>query len=67
MLVGLSGGKDSLSLLHILMLLQKKAPIKFEIGACTVDPQTPEFDPRPLIAYLASLGVPYFYESQVRY
>jgi hypothetical protein len=28
-----------MSLLHILMALQKKAPIHFEIGACTVDPQ----------------------------
>lgn len=63
-LVGLSGGKDSLSLLHVLMLLQKRAPIKFDIGACTVDPQAPEYDPRPLTSYLASIGIPYFYESQ---
>ncbi len=63
-LLGLSGGKDSLSLLHILLNLQRRAPVKFQLAACTVDPQSPEFDPRPLIPYMESLGVPYFYESQ---
>ena len=62
-LVGLSGGKDSLSLLHVLMALQRKAPIRFDIGACTVDPQTPEYDPSVLKVYLKQLGVPYFYQS----
>ena len=51
-------------MLHILMALQRKSPVKFEIGACTVDPQTPEYDPSVLKGYLAELGVPYFYESQ---
>ena len=63
-LLGLSGGKDSLSLLHILLHLKTKAPVKFELAACTVDPQSPEYDPSPLKAYLAGLGVPYFDESQ---
>jgi tRNA 2-thiocytidine biosynthesis protein TtcA len=63
-LLGLSGGKDSLTLLHILLHLQQKAPVKFELAACTVDPQSPEYDPSPLKDYLAELGVPYFYESQ---
>lgn len=63
-LLGLSGGKDSLSLLHVLLNLQQRAPIKFALGACTVDPQSPEFDPSPLKPYMAELGVPYFYESQ---
>eukprot|EP00961_Rhodomonas_salina_P054017 725391-Rhodomonas_salina.1 len=63
-LVGLSGGKDSLSLLHILLALKRKAPIHFEVGACTVDPQTPEYNPSILKEYLKTLGVPYFYESQ---
>lgn len=63
-LLGLSGGKDSLSLLHVLLNLQKRAPVEFVLGACTVDPQSPEFDPSPLKPYMAGLGIPYFYESQ---
>lgn len=63
-LLGLSGGKDSLTLLHTLHHLQQKAPVKFELMAATVDPQSPEFDPSPLKAYCAALGVAYFYDSQ---
>ena len=36
----------------------------FELGAVTVDPMTPTFNPEPLIPYLAGLGVPYFFEKQ---
>ena len=57
-LVGLSGGKDSLSLLCCLSHLRRKAPVSFELACATVDPQTPEFDPSPLKAWLASLDVP---------
>ena len=60
-LLGLSGGKDSLSLLHALLALQKRAPIRFELACATVDPVTPSFDPSPLIPYVRALGVPYFY------
>ena len=63
LLLGLSGGKDSLTLLHALYAMQKRAPIRFEIAACTIDPQSEGFDPSPLKAYTAALGVPYFYES----
>jgi tRNA 2-thiocytidine biosynthesis protein TtcA len=63
-LLGLSGGKDSLSLLHVLTHLQKRAPIRFELAACTVDPQSDQFDPSPLTPYMAALGVPYILESQ---
>jgi len=62
-LLGLSGGKDSLSLLHVLLHLKAKSPVRFELAAATVDPQSPDFHPQPLKAYLATLGVPYFYES----
>ena len=63
-LLGLSGGKDSLALLHVLLALRKRAPIQFELAAATVDPQSPDFDPSPLKDYMAELGVRYFYESQ---
>ena len=63
-LLGLSGGKDSLSLLHILLHFQRHAPISFEVGAVTVDPQSDAYDPAPLIPYLEQLKVPYFYRSE---
>ncbi len=63
-LLGLSGGKDSLSLLLILHHLKQYAPIKFQLGAITVDPQIDGFDPSPLKEYLANLGIPYFYQEQ---
>jgi len=63
-LLGLSGGKDSLSMLHILQHMQLHAPIRFEIGAITVDPQVEGFDPSPLRAYLHELGVPHHYVQQ---
>ncbi len=64
LLLGLSGGKDSLSLLHILLHLQRHAPVRFEVGAVTVDPMVEGFDPAPLKSYVAELGVPYFFERQ---
>lgn len=64
LLLGLSGGKDSMALLHILLALQKRAPIRFEIACATVDPQTDSFDPSPLIPYVQSLGVTYHYLSE---
>lgn len=63
-LLGLSGGKDSLSLLHVLLHLRAKAPIRFELAACTVDPQSPDYDPSPLKDYVPALGIPYFFERQ---
>jgi tRNA 2-thiocytidine biosynthesis protein TtcA len=48
----------------VLRHLQGKAPIRFSLAAATVDPQSPDFDPSPLKAYLAELGIPYFYERQ---
>ncbi|MEJ2646341.1 MAG: ATP-binding protein [Gammaproteobacteria bacterium] len=63
-LLGLSGGKDSLSLLHVLGHLQRHAPVRFEVGVVTVDPMVEGFDPSPLKAYVTNLGMPYFFERQ---
>lgn len=63
-LLGLSGGKDSLSLLHVLLELRDKSPVRFELGAATVDPSIEGFDPSFLQDYLPGLGVPYFYRRQ---
>ena len=60
-LLGLSGGKDSLSLLHILRYLQQRAPVKFGLAAMTVDPMAGDFDPSPMIPYMDELGVEYHY------
>ncbi len=65
-LLGLSGGKDSLSLLHILLHFQAHAPIKFSLGAVTIDPQSGTFDPSPLIPYMKSLGIDYhFFQAPI--
>ena len=61
LLLGLSGGKDSLSLLHVLLELQRVRPVKFHLEVCTIDPMTPSFDPSPLIPYVESLGVKYHF------
>ena len=62
-LLGLSGGKDSLTLLHALRHLQRHAPIHFSIAAITIDPEIDGFDPSVLKNYLTELNIPYFYES----
>ena len=63
LLIGISGGKDSLTLLHLLLECQRKCPFKFEIACATVDPQTPEYQPQALVPYIESLGVKYHYLS----
>jgi len=64
LLVGLSGGKDSLTMLHVLLELQRRSPVRFSIAAATVNPETPEYSPDPLIEYMAALGVPYHFLSK---
>ena len=68
-MVCLSGGKDSLSLLHSMHQYQHyaaKKGINFSLGAVTIDPQTPSYDPSPLKDYLKLLDTPYFYEEQCK-
>lgn len=63
-LVAVSGGKDSLSLLHALMHFQRHAPIHFELGVITIDPQSEDFDPSTLKPYMQELGMNYHYISE---
>jgi tRNA 2-thiocytidine biosynthesis protein TtcA len=63
LLLGISGGKDSLSLLHVLLHLQRHAPVRFELAAATIDPRIDGFDPSPLKDYVPALGVPYYFRS----
>jgi tRNA(Ile)-lysidine synthase TilS/MesJ len=63
-LLGVSGGKDSLSLLMVLRHLQRYAPVRFDLGVITVDPEVDGFDPSSLTAYYDSLDLAWFYRQQ---
>ncbi|MCP4409583.1 MAG: tRNA 2-thiocytidine biosynthesis protein TtcA [Gammaproteobacteria bacterium] len=63
-MLGLSGGKDSLTLLHLLLHFQRHAPIDFELGVVTIDPQADGFDPSALIPYVKSMGLKHHYRQE---
>ena len=66
-MVCMSGGKDSYGMLDILLKMQQRAPIRFEIVAVNLDQKQPGFPDHILPEYLKALGVEYHIETQDTY
>ena len=59
LMVAVSGGKDSYTMLDLLCAAQKRAPFQFELIAVHLDQGQPGYDGKPLADWLAAFGAPY--------